>query len=85
MDVVRLLLREGARHDVVEGSAGWTALHWAARANVETVRALVDAGANVRAASNAGELPVDVAHRHGKGEVVRFLKTVGPQIASRRR
>ncbi|MGR3513779.1 MAG: ankyrin repeat domain-containing protein [Paracoccaceae bacterium] len=81
-DVVRLLLDHGARHDfVVEG---WTALHWAARADIATVQVLVAAGADVNAANHGGELAIDVAHRYGKGDIVRFLKTVGPQIASRR-
>jgi ankyrin repeat protein len=83
-DVVHLLLDHGAKHDVVEHIAGWTALHWAARANIATVHVLVNAGADVNAANKAGELPIDIAHQYGKGEIVRFLKTVGPQIASRR-
>ncbi|MEL6999780.1 MAG: ankyrin repeat domain-containing protein [Pseudomonadota bacterium] len=83
-EVVRVLLEYGARHDVTEKTNGWSVLHWAARSNVATTKVLVDAGADVRARNSAGELPIDVAHGHGKGNVVKYLKTVGPQIASRR-
>ena len=83
-EVVRILLEYGARHDVIEKTNGWSALHWAARSNVATTKVLVDAGADVCASDNAGQLPIDVAHGHGKGDIVKYLKTVGPQIASRR-
>jgi hypothetical protein len=45
---------------------------------------LLDAGANPSAADADGNLPIDVAHRSGKGTHVALLKTVGPTIASRR-
>lgn len=83
-DVVKILLQNGARHDFIEKSGGWTALHWAARANLETVQALTAAEADVLAVSNSGELPIDIAHGCGKGEIVSFLKSLGPEIASRR-
>jgi len=82
-EIVGILLEGGARHDLVS-SDGLTPLHWAARANVQTVEVLVSAGANVRAVDQTGALPIDVAHRYGQGDVVRFLKSFGPQIASRR-
>ena len=83
-EVVSYLIKEGARLDFQEIHSGYTVLHWAARSNVRTTQVLVEAGANVLAETNAGQLPVDIAHEYGKGEIVRYLKTVGPQIKSRR-
>ena len=81
-EVVRVLIEHGAKHDVIEKTSGWSVLHWAARSNVATTKVLVEAGADVCVADNAGQMPIDVAHGHGKGEIVRYLKSVGPQIAS---
>lgn len=84
VEVVRYLLSVGARHDFQE-SAGFTVLHWAAsHGNIETIKTLVQAGANPAAEDQFGQLPVDVAHASGKGPHVAYLKTVGPEIASRR-
>jgi hypothetical protein len=35
-------------------------------------------------ANRQGRLPVDVAHEHGKGTHVSYLKSVGPPVASKR-
>jgi ankyrin repeat protein len=78
-------LSVGARHDFHE-SNGYTPLHWAAgHGDLETIRILVEAGANAAAPDKLGRLPVDVAHQQGKGSHVAYLKTVGPEIASRRK
>lgn len=82
--VVRLLLAHGARHDVVEQTVDWTALHWAARTSLEITEALVEAGADAHIADRAGRLPIDVAQSHGKGDIVAYLKTVGPSTSSGR-
>ncbi len=84
VEVVRYLLSVGARHDLHEIHSGYTPLHWAARGNVETLRVLIEAGANPGAADKFGNLSVDIAHQYGKGAHVAYLKTVGPEIASRR-
>jgi len=83
-DVVQLLLSHGAKYDIIEKTSGWSVLHWAARSNVATTKVLVEAGADVCVADNGGRLPIDVAHECGHGDIVRYLKSVGPQIASRR-
>ncbi len=83
-EIVRVLLEHGAEHDVIEKTSGWSVLHWAARSNIATTKLLVQAGADVCVADKSGQLPIDVAHGHGKGDIVKYLKSVGPQIASRR-
>lgn len=83
-EVVIYLLSVGARHDFSERLSGYTALHWAARSNVETTKALVEAGADVSTEDSNGNLAIDEAHRYGKGDIVRYLKSVGSEIASRR-
>jgi ankyrin repeat protein len=60
-------------------------LHWAAsHGNLDTVKALIEAGADPTVADRQGRLPVDVAHTHGKGAHVTHLKSIGPPIARRR-
>jgi uncharacterized protein len=85
-DVVACLLAAGARHDLHEATAGLTPLHWAAsHGNLETLHILIEAGAVTTALDHHGLMPVDLAHLHGKGAHVAFLKTVGPPIASKRK
>ncbi|MES2820980.1 MAG: ankyrin repeat domain-containing protein [Pseudomonadota bacterium] len=84
IEVVKYLLSVGARHDLHE-SHGFTPLHWAARGNREMLQLLIEAGADPHAADQFGRLPIDIAHEHGKGANVSYLKTVGPQIASKRK
>jgi uncharacterized protein len=82
VEVVRYLLRVGADFNVAESTIGYTPLHWAAsHGNLETIRTLVEAGADPTVADHQGRLPVDVAHKHGKGAHVSFLKSIGPPIA----
>lgn len=85
IEVVAYLLSAGARHDLHEHALGLTPLHWAAsHGGVETLRLLIEAGADPTAGDHHGRLPVDLAHQYGKGEHVAYLKTVGPPIASKR-
>lgn len=84
-DVVAYLLSAGARHDLYESTLGLTPLHWAAsHGGVEILKSLIEAGADPTAENHHHRLPVDLAHRYGKGEHVAYLKTVGPPIASKR-
>ncbi|MEM6421531.1 MAG: ankyrin repeat domain-containing protein [Pseudomonadota bacterium] len=80
---VAALIAGGARHDGICQN-GWTALHWAARGGLEVTRLLIEAGADPTAVNALGQRPVDVAQAHGKGEIVAYLKTVGPEIGPRR-
>lgn len=79
VEVVRYLLSVGADCNIVESSSGYTPLHWAAsHGNLETIKLLVEAGADPTLADRRGRLPVDVAHEHGKGAHVSYLKSIGP-------
>ena len=84
-EVVAYLLLVGARIDFHEPLSGFTPLHWAAKSNIETIQTLVNAGADASAPDKFGRLPVDIAHESGKGEHVAYLKTIGPEIESRRK
>jgi hypothetical protein len=80
-DVVHLLLRLGARHDVTR-SSGCTPLHAAASmGRVECLHALLEAGADIDAANNDGATPLDLSSssftlfgsQRGKTECARVL------------
>ena len=84
-DVVALLLSKGANPNL-RGELGLTPLHWAAsHANRNILGMLIDSGALTDQPDDEGELPVDRAHRSGKGDNVAFLKLHGPEIRSRRK
>ena len=83
VDVVRVLLDAGADLNIAEQSIGYTPLHWAAsHGNLETIRVLVEAGADPTAADHRGRLPVDVAHKYGKGQHVSYLTSIGPKAGA---
>ncbi|XP_061573266.1 cyclin-dependent kinase inhibitor 2A [Cololabis saira] len=75
--VARLLLDHGADPGVRDRSTGSTPLHDAAREGfVETVRLLVQAGAEHRARDNKHCTPADLAREEGHADVVAFLDTL---------
>ncbi len=77
--VVRLLLDAGADPTAVRFDNGRTILHFAAEqmlTNVEVVRLLVDAGADPLQADDDGVLPVDIARRRLKEDIVAYLESV---------
>ena len=80
--VVRELIRAGAPLDHVN-NLGWTALiesivlgNGGAR-HVATLKALVDAGANVSIADRSGTTPLGLARGRGYGEMVVILQKAG--------
>ena len=81
-EVVRTLIRAGAPLDHVN-NLGWTALiesivlgNGGAR-HTETLRALVEAGANVHLADRQGDTPLTLARRRGYREMVEVLSRPG--------
>lgn len=81
-DVVLRLIRAGAPLDHVN-NLGWTVLiesivlgDGGAR-HVETLKALVEAGANVNLGDRSGASPLALARRRGYGEMVRILERAG--------
>ena len=81
-EVVRTLIRAGAPLDHVN-NLGWTALiesivlgNGGAR-HTETLRALVEAGANVHLADRQGDTPLALARKRGYREMVEVLSRAG--------
>jgi uncharacterized protein len=81
-DVVRTLIRAGAPLDHVN-NLGWTALIESivlgdgGPRHTETLRALVEAGANVNVADRNGQTPLSLAQARGYSAMVRLLQQVG--------
>ncbi|XP_054916349.1 cyclin-dependent kinase 4 inhibitor C [Poeciliopsis prolifica] len=72
--LVEVLLAAGADPNARDQVLNLTVTHDAARAGfVETVRALVNHGADVNLADEIGNLPLHLAAREGHLEVVRIL------------
>jgi cytohesin len=60
------------------GADGMTALHWAVRADdLDTVKLLVKAGANVSAANRYGITPLSLAATNGNSVITRALLAAG--------
>jgi uncharacterized protein len=80
--VVRMLVRAGAPLDHVN-NLGWTAviesivLGDGGRRHVATLRALIDAGANVNLADRAGTTPLALAKARGYTEMAAMLVQAG--------
>jgi ankyrin repeat protein len=80
--VVRMLIRAGAPLDHVN-NLGWTAviesivLGDGGARHVSTLRALVDAGANVNLADKSGTTPLALARARGHKEMVALLAQAG--------
>ena len=82
VEVVRLLIRAGAPLDHVN-NLGWTALIESivlgdgGPRHTATLKALVDAGANVNLADRAGDTPLALARRRGYREMAAILEGAG--------
>jgi truncated hemoglobin YjbI len=77
-DVVRALVRTGARVDEPSDAKRCTALHMAARrGNTEVARALLDCGADIHARDKAGDTPLQRAKNCRKAAVVSLLVARG--------
>ncbi|XP_053713468.1 cyclin-dependent kinase 4 inhibitor B [Synchiropus splendidus] len=75
--VARVLLDQGAEPNVPDRSTGRTPLHDAAQAGfVESVRLLVQSGADAQARDHRNQRPVDLATSEGHSDIVEFLETL---------
>ena len=83
VSAVRALLADGADVNTPRGD-GMTGLHWAAlNGNAEIARLLIDAGADLEAATRIGaHTPLHVAGREGSGEIVAVLAEAGANVAA---
>jgi len=81
-EVVRILIRAGAPLDHIN-NLGWTALIESivlgdgGPRHTETLRALVEAGANVNLADRTGQTPLGLARARGYGAMVALLQNAG--------
>ena len=74
--VVKALLAAGA--DVnARDDGGWTALHYAGRADVRAAELLLAAGADATATAADGTTPLHLAALHANCDVIRFLVAAG--------
>ena len=87
--LLELMLGESTFVDIVRVSDGYTPLHCAAETNnVFAARGLVECGAALDIANNAGLTPVGLATERGHAEVAALLKLAdlgGPQVKAKRR
>jgi ankyrin repeat protein len=85
-ETVKLLLDRGADASVRLPTRASTALHQAVAAgDVEIVKLLVNAGAEIDALNSNGETPLNYAAHHGAKDVVEFLASRGADLNSRSR
>ena len=73
---VAWLITHGA--DVnARGPGSRTAVHFAAQRNIgpKTLALLVDNGADLAALDDDGQMPLDIAKRHGKTRLVEWIKS----------
>ncbi|XP_070688916.1 cyclin-dependent kinase 4 inhibitor C isoform X2 [Pempheris klunzingeri] len=80
--VVEVLLQAGADPNIRDPVCSLTVTHDAAREGfIDSVRALVDRGADTNLADEQGNLPLHLAAREGHLEVTRLLigRTANPQ------
>jgi ankyrin repeat protein len=81
-EVVRTLIAAKAPLDHVN-NLGWTALIESivlgdgGKRHTATLKALVDAGANVNLADRSGETPLALAKKRGFGEMAKILQGAG--------
>jgi hypothetical protein len=82
VEVVRTLIRAGAPLDHIN-NLGWTALIESivlgdgGPRHTETLRALIEAGANVNLADRNGQTPLALARARGHGAMVMLLQQAG--------
>jgi ankyrin repeat protein len=80
MEVVLYLISRGAEVNL-KNIDEWTPLHWAAsHGGPLMIETLLANGADPNARSKAGEKPIDIARRYGKGAHVAILKKVTSKL-----
>jgi ankyrin repeat protein len=82
LDAINVLLRRGATVNAREQGRQQTALMWAAAENhASTVKALIDAGADVRIRSNGGFTALLFAVRAGGTDAAKVLLDAGADVS----
>ena len=84
LDVVKVLVRAGAKLEATNSSDGVTALMWAAgEGKDDCVEFLLGAGADVHAANELGDTALHRAARWGQLQCARLLVGAGADAAKR--
>ncbi len=74
--VAEALLKAGA--DVNGSAQGWTPLHFAVdNQDVDSVKLFLDAGADIDASNDAGNIPLTLAQEQDNGVMIRLLSESG--------
>eukprot|EP00730_Choanoeca_flexa_P001857 TRINITY_DN10815_c0_g1_i1.p1 TRINITY_DN10815_c0_g1~~TRINITY_DN10815_c0_g1_i1.p1 ORF type:complete len:579 (+),score=82.62 TRINITY_DN10815_c0_g1_i1:109-1845(+) len=85
LEVVRLLLAQGAECNLAD-SIGWTALHAACRrGHLDVAQELLQHGAAINQRSNRGLTPLHAAAAEGQDEVVCMLLNAGADMKTHHR
>jgi ankyrin repeat protein len=80
IEFARMLLKRGARTDILDNSNSRTPLHFAVIGrNIQLVRLLLEHGADVNARDNYGETPSQMGSRQGRYEIVELLSEYGAE------
>jgi ankyrin repeat protein len=77
-------LNKGAKLELTDMDDGWTALHYASHSGCqESVKQLIDKGANIEARTNINETPLHLAAKNNSFEVVKLLMENGARIEAK--
>ncbi len=77
-------LNKGAKLELTDMDDGWTALHYASQSGCqESVKQLIDKGANIEARTNIDETTLHLAAKHNRFEVVKLLIENNANIEAR--
>ena len=82
IEFARMLLKRGARTDILDNSNRRTLLHFAVMwKNIQLVRLLLEHGADVNTRDKYGETPSQMGSRQGRDEIVKLLIEYGAEPA----
>jgi ankyrin repeat protein len=82
--MVEVFLKKGAKLELTDVDDGWTALHLASQSGChESVKQLIDKGANIEARTNMNETPLHIAAKSNNLEIVKLLIEKQAQIEAK--
>lgn len=81
LELIRIILENGIVDVNDTDSIGWTALHCASgHFSLELVKLLIEAGADVNARTNEGDVPLLVAISNHSKRISKFLIEAGADV-----
>jgi ankyrin repeat protein len=82
--MVEMLLNKGAKLELTDVDDGWTALHYASHSGCqESVKQLIDKGANIEARTNINETSLHLAAKNNNIDVLKLLIEKQAQIEAK--